>query len=43
MGEVHLKLGKPEVAADYFEKMLKVYPDSELAKKAREQLAKLKQ
>ncbi|HLG13623.1 MAG TPA: tetratricopeptide repeat protein [Blastocatellia bacterium] len=41
LGEVHLKLGKPEVAADYFEKLLKVYPDSEFAKKAREQLKKL--
>ena len=43
MGEVHLKTGKPEVAADYFKKLLKVYPNSELAKKAREQLEKLKE
>lgn len=42
MGEIHLKLGKQEVAADYFKKLLKVYPNSELAKKAREQLEKLK-
>ena len=42
MGEAHEKLGKTEAAADYYNKLLKTYPDSELVKKARERLDKLK-
>lgn len=41
MGELNLKLDKKEQAADYFSKMLKVYPESELAKKARARLDEL--
>jgi outer membrane protein assembly factor BamD (BamD/ComL family) len=43
MGELHLKLDKKEQAADYYNKLLKVYPESELAKKARARLDELKQ
>jgi outer membrane protein assembly factor BamD (BamD/ComL family) len=43
MGEVHLKLGKKDRAVDYFGKLIKDYPESEFAKKAKEQLDKLKQ
>ncbi|HJQ71103.1 MAG TPA: outer membrane protein assembly factor BamD [Blastocatellia bacterium] len=42
MGEAHEKLGKPETAIDYYNKLLKTYPDSELVKKTRERLDKLK-
>jgi outer membrane protein assembly factor BamD (BamD/ComL family) len=42
MGEIHLKLGKPDKAADYYQKLLKDYPDSEFAKKTRERIAELK-
>lgn len=42
MGEAHVKLGKNEKAADYYGKLLKSYPDSEFAKKARERLDELK-
>jgi outer membrane protein assembly factor BamD (BamD/ComL family) len=42
MGEVHFKLGKNDTAGDYYNKMLKVYPDSEFAKKARARLDELK-
>jgi len=42
MGELHLKLGKTEKAADYYSKLLKAYPDSEFAKKARARLDELK-
>lgn len=42
MGEAHAKLGKAETAIDYYNKLLKTYPDSELVKKARERLDKLK-
>ena len=42
MGEAHAKLGKTETAVDYYNKLLKTYPDSELVKKARERLEKLK-
>jgi outer membrane protein assembly factor BamD (BamD/ComL family) len=42
MGEVHLKLSKAEAAADYYGKLVKDYPESEFAKKAQEQLDKLK-
>ena len=41
MGEVHLKLGKHEKAADYYNKLLKVYPESEFAKKTRARLDEL--
>ncbi|HJZ66742.1 MAG TPA: outer membrane protein assembly factor BamD [Blastocatellia bacterium] len=42
MGEAHLKLNKNERAVDYYNKLLKVYPDSEFAKKARARLDELK-
>lgn len=42
MGEANLKLKKNEKAADYYGKLLKEYPDSEFAKRARERLDELK-
>jgi len=42
MGEVSLKLNKNEKAADYYNKLLKDYADSEFAKKARARLDELK-
>jgi TolA-binding protein len=42
MGEIHLKLNKPDKAADYYRKLLKDYPSSEFAKKSRERLDELK-
>lgn len=42
MGEVYLKLGKDEKAADYYNRLLKAYPDSEFAKKTRARLDELK-
>ncbi|MEK6286565.1 MAG: outer membrane protein assembly factor BamD [Acidobacteriota bacterium] len=42
MGELYLKLGKTEKAADYYGKLLKVYPESEFAKKAQARLDELK-
>lgn len=42
MGELHLKLGKTEKAADYYSQLLKVYPESEFAKKTRARLDELK-
>lgn len=42
MGEAHLKLAKNDKAADYFGKLLKTYPESEFAKKARARLDELK-
>src|SRR5882724_2108383 len=42
MGELHLKLGKNEKAAEYYSKLLKVYPESEFAKKTRTRLDELK-
>jgi outer membrane protein assembly factor BamD (BamD/ComL family) len=42
MGEAHLKLKKNEKAVDYYNKLLKDYPGSEFAKKARERLDELK-
>ncbi len=42
MGEAHVKLDKPETASDYYDKLIKSYPDSEFVKKARERLDKLK-
>ena len=42
LGEAHEKLGKAETASDYYNKLVKHYPDSEFVKKARERLDKLK-
>ena len=42
MGEVYLKLGKNEKAADFYNKLLKAYPDSEFAKRTRARLDELK-
>ena len=42
MGEAQLKLGKNEKAADFYDKLLKAYPDSEFVKKARARLDELK-
>jgi outer membrane protein assembly factor BamD (BamD/ComL family) len=42
MGEAHLKLGKNDKAADFYNKLLKTYPESELVKKARARLDELK-
>jgi Ca-activated chloride channel family protein len=42
MGEIHLKLNKPDKAADYYRKLLKDHPGSEFAKKSRERLDELK-
>src|SRR5215216_6040511 len=41
MGELHVKLGKKEQAVDYYNKLLKVYPESEFIKKARARLDEL--
>jgi len=43
LGEAYVKLDKLEEAVEYYDKMLKEYPGSQFAKKAREQLDKLKQ
>jgi TolA-binding protein len=42
MGEAHFKLGKSDKAADFYNKLLKVYPESEFVKKARARLDELK-
>ncbi len=42
LGEIHVKLNKLSEAADYYNKMLKDFPDSQFSKKAKEQLEKLK-
>jgi outer membrane protein assembly factor BamD (BamD/ComL family) len=42
LGEAHAKLGKIETATDYYNKLVKNYPESEFVKKARERLDKLK-
>jgi outer membrane protein assembly factor BamD (BamD/ComL family) len=42
MGEASLKLGKNDKAVDYYNGMLKAYPESEFAKRARERLDELK-
>jgi TolA-binding protein len=42
MGEVFLKLGKNEVAVDYYKKLLKDYSSSEFAKKTQARLDELK-
>jgi outer membrane protein assembly factor BamD (BamD/ComL family) len=42
MGEAHVKLGKNEKAGEFYNKVLKDYPSSEFAKKARLRLDELK-
>ena len=42
MGEANLKLGKNDKAADFYNKLLKIYPDSEFVKKTRARLDELK-
>lgn len=42
MGEVSVKLKKNDAAESFYNKMLKDYPSSEFAKKARERLDELK-
>jgi tetratricopeptide (TPR) repeat protein len=42
MGEANFKLNNLEKAAEFYNKMLKEYPESELVKKAKEQLDKCK-
>lgn len=42
MGEIFLRLGKNDQAGDYYNKLLKDYPSSEFAKKARARLDELK-
>ena len=42
LGEAHLKLKKTDKANEYYSKLLKEYPDSEFAKKARERLDEMK-
>jgi outer membrane protein assembly factor BamD (BamD/ComL family) len=42
MGEVHYKLNKADKAGEFYNKMLKDYPASEFARKARERLVELK-
>lgn len=42
MGEAHLKLAKNDKAVEYYTRLLKSYPDSEFAKKARARLDELK-
>jgi tetratricopeptide (TPR) repeat protein len=43
LGETHVKMGKNDVAVDYYDKLLKDYPASEFVKKARARLDELKQ
>src|SRR5262245_49743123 len=42
MGEANFKLADEDKARDYYEKLLKIYPDSEFAKKTRARLDELK-
>ena len=42
MGEANYKLNKPEKAGESYNQMLKDFPTSEFAKRARERLAELK-
>jgi len=42
MGEAHYKLAKHDKAVDYYNGLLKAYPESEFAKKAKERLDELK-
>jgi TolA-binding protein len=42
LGEANLKLNKSDKASEHYEKLLKDFPGSEFAKKARERLKELK-
>lgn len=42
MGEVHYKLNKADKAGEFYNKMLKDFPSSEFARRARERLVELK-
>ena len=42
MGEANYKLNKPEKAGEFYNKVLKDFPTSELVRRARERLAELK-
>jgi outer membrane protein assembly factor BamD (BamD/ComL family) len=42
MGEAHLKLKKNDKAVEYYSKLLKEYPESEFAKRARARLDEMK-
>jgi len=42
MGEVHYKLNKADKAGEFYSKMLKDFPSSEFARRARERLVELK-
>jgi len=42
MGESQLKLKKDDKAVEYYSKLLKEYPESEFAKKARARLDEMK-
>jgi len=42
MGELHFKLAKHDKAGEFYNKMLKDYPESEFVKKAHERLDELK-
>jgi outer membrane protein assembly factor BamD (BamD/ComL family) len=42
MGEANLKLNNNEKAGEYYSRLLKDFPESEFAKKSKEQLDKLK-
>ena len=42
LAEAHLKLKKSDKADEYYSKLLKEYPESEFAKKARERLDEMK-
>ena len=42
MGEANLKLKKNDTAEDYYNKLLKAYPSSQFARKARERLDEFK-
>jgi outer membrane protein assembly factor BamD len=42
MGEAQVKLKKDDKAVEYYNKLLKEYPESEFAKKARERLDEMK-
>jgi len=42
LGEAHLKLGKPERASEFYNKLVEEYPGSQHVKKARERLEETK-
>ncbi len=42
IGEANYKLNQPEKAGEFYNKMLKAYPNSEFVRRARERLAELK-